>query len=139
MARGLPYPLPERRAGARYRQLVERVRDADSADDLALSAAVARYYFKLLAYKDEYEVARLYSAPEFRQQLEAQFEGDYKLQFLLAPAWLAKRDTVTGEPRKRELGPWMLNVFGVLAKFRFLRGTPLTRSAMATTAASNAS
>ncbi len=109
----------------RYRQLVERVRDADTADDLALSKAVARYYFKLLAYKDEYEVARLYSEPEFRQQLEAQFEGDYKLQFHLAPAWLAKRDAVTGEPRKRELGPWMLNVFGVLAKFRFLRGTPL--------------
>jgi len=109
----------------RYRQLVERVRDADTADDLALSKAVARYYFKLLAYKDEYEVARLYSEPEFRQQLEAQFEGDYKLQFHLAPAWLAKRDAVTGEPRKRELGPWMLNVFGVLAKLRFLRGTPL--------------
>jgi hypothetical protein len=101
------------------------VRDADSADDLALSKAVARYYFKLLAYKDEYEVARLYSEPEFRQQLQAQFEGDYKLQFHLAPAWLAKRDAVTGEPRKRELGPWVLNLFGVLAKFRFLRGTPL--------------
>jgi indolepyruvate ferredoxin oxidoreductase len=109
----------------RYRQLVERVRDADTADDLALSKAVARYYFKLLAYKDEYEVARLYSEPEFRQQLEAQFEGDYKLQFHLAPAWLAKRDPVTGEPRKRQFGPWMLDVFGVLAKLRFLRGTPL--------------
>uniref|UniRef100_UPI0028A59ABD DUF6537 domain-containing protein n=1 Tax=Stutzerimonas balearica TaxID=74829 RepID=UPI0028A59ABD len=109
----------------RYRQLVERVREADTADDLALSKAVARYYFKLLAYKDEYEVARLYSEPEFRRQLEAQFEGDYKLQFHLAPAWLAKRDAVTGEPRKREFGPWMLNAFGVLAKLRFLRGTPL--------------
>src|SRR5690606_648080 len=65
----------------RYRRLVERVREADTADDLALSKAAARYYFKLLAYKDEYEVARLYSEPEFRQQLEAQFEGDYRLQF----------------------------------------------------------
>jgi indolepyruvate ferredoxin oxidoreductase len=109
----------------RYRALVERVREVDTADDLALSKAVARYYFKLLAYKDEYEVARLYSEPEFRQQLEAQFEGDYKLQFHLAPAWLAKRDSATGEPRKRELGPWVLNAFGVLAKLRFLRGTPL--------------
>src|SRR5690606_27716057 len=108
----------------RYQALVERVRRADGADQ-ALSRAVARYYFKLLAYKDEYEVARLYSEPAFRQRLEAQFEGDYRLQFHLAPAWLAKRDRVTGEPRKREFGPWMLDVFGVLAKFRFLRGTPL--------------
>ncbi len=109
----------------RYRSMVERVRAVDTADDLALSKAVARYYFKLLAYKDEYEVARLYSEPEFRQQLEAQFEGDYKLQFHLAPAWLAKRDSTTGEPRKRELGPWVLNAFNVLAKLKFLRGTPL--------------
>jgi len=109
----------------RYRSMVECVRAVDTADDLALSKAVARYYFKLLAYKDEYEVARLYSEPEFRQQLEAQFEGDYKLQFHLAPAWLAKRDSTTGEPRKRELGPWVLNAFGVLAKLKFLRGTPL--------------
>ncbi|MFL9811784.1 indolepyruvate ferredoxin oxidoreductase family protein [Stutzerimonas sp. VN223-3] len=109
----------------RYRAMVERVRAVDTADDLALSKAVARYYFKLLAYKDEYEVARLYSEPEFREQLEAQFEGDYKLQFHLAPAWLAKRDSATGEPRKRELGPWVLNAFGVLAKLKFLRGTPL--------------
>ena len=109
----------------RYRNKVEQVRARDTADDLALSKAVARYYFKLLAYKDEYEVARLYSEPEFRQQLEAQFEGDYKLQFHLAPAWLAKRDSTTGEPRKRELGPWVLNAFNVLAKLKFLRGTPL--------------
>lgn len=109
----------------RYRAVVERVRAVDTADDLALSKAVARYYFKLLAYKDEYEVARLYSEPEFRQQLEAQFEGDYTLQFHLAPAWLAKRDSTTGEPRKRELGPWVLSAFGVLAKLKFLRGTPL--------------
>ncbi|MBU1461193.1 MAG: indolepyruvate ferredoxin oxidoreductase family protein, partial [Gammaproteobacteria bacterium] len=109
----------------RYRAKVKQVRALDTADDLALSKAVARYYFKLLAYKDEYEVARLYSEPEFRQQLEAQFEGDYKLQFHLAPAWLAKRDSTTGEPRKRELGPWVLNAFNVLAKLKFLRGTPL--------------
>jgi len=109
----------------RYREKVEQVRALDTADDLALSKAVARYYFKLLAYKDEYEVARLYSEPEFRQQLEAQFEGDYKLQFHLAPAWLAKRDSTTGEPRKRELGPWVLDAFSVLAKLKFLRATPL--------------
>ena len=112
----------------RYHALVDETRAAENhiaPGAQELTRAVAESFFKLLAYKDEYEVARLYSEPEFRQQLEAQFEGDYRLQFHLAPAWLTKRDPVTGEPRKRELGPWMLNVFGVLAKFRFLRGTPL--------------
>ncbi|WP_421683768.1 indolepyruvate ferredoxin oxidoreductase family protein [Stutzerimonas urumqiensis] len=113
------------RYARRYQALIERVRQADREPDQALTEAVARYYFKLLAYKDEYEVARLYSEPAFRQRLASQFEGDYRLQFHLAPAWLAKRDPVTGEPRKREFGPWMLNAFEVLAKFRFLRGTPL--------------
>ncbi|TXI35546.1 MAG: indolepyruvate ferredoxin oxidoreductase family protein, partial [Aquipseudomonas alcaligenes] len=67
----------------RYLELVTRVRQADNGADQALSRAVARYYFKLLAYKDEYEVARLYSEPAFRQALEAQFEGDYRLHFHL--------------------------------------------------------
>ena len=109
----------------RYRALVERVRLADTSADQALSRAVARYYFKLLAYKDEYEVARLYSDGSFIQQLQAQFQGDYRLQFHLAPSWLSKRDAVTGEPRKRQFGPWMLKAFGLLAKFKFLRGTAL--------------
>ena len=109
----------------RYRALVERVRQADSSADLALSRAVARYYFKLLAYKDEYEVARLYSEPAFREQLEAQFAGDYRLQFHLAPSWLAKPDPRTGAPLKRTFGPWMLKAFAVLARFRFLRGSAL--------------
>ncbi|MDP3816518.1 indolepyruvate ferredoxin oxidoreductase family protein [Pseudomonas sp.] len=109
----------------RYRALVERVRQADTSADQALSRAVARYYFKLLAYKDEYEVARLYSDGNFIQQLEAQFQGDYRLEFHLAPSWLSKRDAVTGEPRKRQFGPWMLKAFGLLAKFKFLRGMPL--------------
>ncbi|MDG1582857.1 indolepyruvate ferredoxin oxidoreductase family protein [Pseudomonas sp. GOM6] len=107
----------------RYLQLVERVRQADSSADQALSRAVARYYFKLLAYKDEYEVARLYSDPSFRQQLEAQFEGDYRLHFHLAPSWLAKPDARTGAPIKREFGPWVLKAFGMLARFKFLRGS----------------
>ncbi|WP_275544669.1 MULTISPECIES: indolepyruvate ferredoxin oxidoreductase family protein [unclassified Pseudomonas] len=109
----------------RYRELVERVRKADTDAEQRLSKAVARYYFKLLAYKDEYEVARLYSDATFRKQLEAQFEGDYQLQFHLAPSWLSKPDAVTGEPRKRSFGPWMLKAFGVLARFKFLRGSAL--------------
>lgn len=109
----------------RYRVLVERVRQADSDAGQALSKAVARYYFKLLAYKDEYEVARLYSEATFRKRLEEQFEGDYQLQFHLAPSWLSKPDAVTGEPRKRSFGPWMLKAFALLARFKFLRGTAL--------------
>ncbi|MBD9414809.1 indolepyruvate ferredoxin oxidoreductase family protein [Pseudomonas sp. PDM16] len=109
----------------RYLDLVTRVRQADSGADQALSRAVARYYFKLLAYKDEYEVARLYSEPAFRQRLEAQFEGDFRLQFHLAPSWLAKPDSRTGAPIKRTFGPWMLKAFAVLARFKFLRGSLL--------------
>lgn len=109
----------------RYREWVERVRKVDTDAEQRLSKAVARYYFKLLAYKDEYEVARLYSDATFRKQLEAQFEGDYRLQFHLAPSWLSKPDAATGEPRKRSFGPWMLKAFGMLARLRFLRGTPL--------------
>ncbi len=109
----------------RYRELVERVRKADTDAEQRLSKAVARYYFKLLAYKDEYEVARLYSDATFRTQLEAQFEGDHRLQFHLAPSWLSKPDAVTGQPRKRSFGPWMLKAFGVLARFKFLRGSVL--------------
>lgn len=109
----------------RYSDLVARVRLVDSSAGQELTEAVARYYFKVLAYKDEYEVARLYSADDFRKQLEAQFSGDYRLQFHLAPSWLAKRDPATGQPRKRSFGPWMLKAFGLLAKFRFLRGSAL--------------
>ncbi len=109
----------------RYRALVERVQGVDRGPQQALTAAVARYYFKLLAYKDEYEVARLYSDETFRRQLEAQFEGDYRLQFHLAPSWLSRPDPRTGEPRKREFGPWMLGAFRVLARFKFLRGSVL--------------
>lgn len=109
----------------RYRELVEHVRKADTDAQQRLSKAVARYYFKLLAYKDEYEVARLYSDATFRKQLEAQFEGDYQLQFHVAPSWLSKPDAVTGQPRKRSFGPWMLKAFGVLARFKFLRGSVL--------------
>ncbi|TBV07909.1 indolepyruvate ferredoxin oxidoreductase family protein [Phytopseudomonas dryadis] len=116
----------------RYRRLVERVRARDQDPQMALSKAVARYYFKLLAYKDEYEVARLYSDGRFVSQLQAQFQGDYRLQFHLAPSWLSGRDPASGEPRKRSFGPWMLKAFRVLAAFRFVRGTlfdPFARSA----------
>jgi indolepyruvate ferredoxin oxidoreductase len=112
----------------RYRDFVERVRQAESALDvghLVLTEAVARYYFKLLAYKDEYEVARLYTNGDFLKQVEATFEGDYALQLHLAPPLWSKRNPGTGEPVKQTYGPWMLKTMGVLAKFKFLRGTAL--------------
>ena len=111
---------------SRYRALVERVREAERAlgSGDALTGAVARHAYKLMAYKDEYEVARLYTDGAFRERLGAAFEGDLRLTFHLAPPLLARRDPVTGEPRKRAFGPWMWRVFGVVAKMRFLRGTP---------------
>ena len=117
---------------ARYRALVARVaqREAEVLPGAtALAESVARYLFKLMAYKDEYEVARLYSDGAFRRQLAASFEPNgkdgrpLKLEFHLAPPLLARRDPQTGLPRKMRFGPWMLTAFGWLAKLKRLRGT----------------
>ena len=87
----------------------------------ALAEAVARYAFKLMAYKDEYEVARLYTSGEFQRRLQQQFEGDYTLHFHLAPPLLAKKDE-QGRLLKGEYGPWVFTAFKWLAKLKFLRG-----------------
>ena len=111
----------------RYRGLVGRVRNAEGGrvpGNERLAEAVARYLFKLMAYKDEYEVARLYTDGSFAKQIAASFDGDLKLEFHLAPPLLAKHDPVTGRPRKMNFGPWMMRAFDVLARFKFLRGTP---------------
>jgi len=114
------------RYAERYRQIVERVRAAEAAlRSTALTDAVARGYFKLLAIKDEYEVARLHSDPTFRQQLAERFEGDYRLRFHLAPPLLARPDPLTGRIRKRSYGPWMMLVFRCLSRLKGLRGTRL--------------
>ena len=110
----------------KYRELVEKVKQAEASRTKGLTGlaeAAARYYFKLLAYKDEYEVARLYADPAFMQKIQSQFEGDYKLHFHLAPPLLAKRDPVTGELRKAEYGTWVFTAFKLLSKLRGLRGT----------------
>ena len=108
-----------------YTELVERVRTAEhnATGTTRLAEAVARFYFKLMAYKDEYEVARLYTDGEFLKRVAAQFEGDWKLKFHLAPPLTAKRDA-EGHLKKRAYGPGMLKVFGILARLRGLRGTP---------------
>jgi indolepyruvate ferredoxin oxidoreductase len=111
----------------RYRALVRRVQDAEANKAHGrggLAEAVARSYAKLLAYKDEYEVARLYTRTDFRSELEAAFEGDYRIRIHLAPPLLAKRDPATGRLRKRAYGPWMLRAFALLARLKRLRGTP---------------
>jgi len=108
----------------RYAELVARTRREEQARArglTGLSEAVARYYFKLMAYKDEYEVARLYTDPAFMEKIRTQFEGDYQLRFHLAPPLLARRNE-KGELIKKEYGPWMFAAFKVLAKLRFLRG-----------------
>jgi indolepyruvate ferredoxin oxidoreductase len=113
---------------ARYRALVDKVVSAENratSGKSGLATAVVKAAYKLMAYKDEYEVARLYSAPEFLQKLEEQFEGDYTLEFNLAPPIIAPRDKTTGLPTKIQIGPWILKAFGLLAKFKFLRGTRL--------------
>ncbi len=110
----------------RYLRLVERTRAAEQVrvpGSTALTAAVARYAFKLMAYKDEYEVARLYTSGEFRRRLAQQFDGDYKVHFHLAPPLLAKKDS-KGHLVKREFGPWVFTAFRLLATLRGLRGTP---------------
>jgi len=117
------------RYAKRYRDAVERivVAEAEKAPgQSALSEAVARYLFKLMAYKDEYEVARLYTDTGFIERVKGQFApGDLRFEFHLAPPLLAKHDPSSGEPKKMTFGPWMLSAFRVLAKFKVLRGTPL--------------
>jgi indolepyruvate ferredoxin oxidoreductase len=111
---------------ARYKALVDDVQKAEQAavpGATSLSKAVARYYFKLMAYKDEYEVARLHTDPAFMEKLKAEFEGDFKLAFNLAPPIMAKPDPVSGEPTKRRFGPWVVSLFRVLRAMKGLRGT----------------
>ncbi|MBV9288460.1 MAG: indolepyruvate ferredoxin oxidoreductase family protein [Hyphomicrobiales bacterium] len=110
---------------ARYRALVERVRAAEAKVGLgeALTTAVARSYHKLLAAKDEWEVARLFASPEFAQALAHEFEGNYKLHFHLGAWPFARLDPKTGIIGKGEAGPWAMTAFRILARLRFLRGT----------------
>ena len=112
----------------RYSRLVEKASAAEQKNTPGQSGfadTVARYAYKLMAYKDEYEVARLYSSPEFKADLEEAFDGPYRLRFHLAPPLLTPRDPETGLATKRSFGAWMLPVLKILAKLRFLRGSVL--------------
>ena len=109
-----------------YQAFVEKVKAAEAklGTSTKLSEAVARYLFKLMAYKDEYEVARLHTDKAFTDKIANMFEGDYKLVHHLAPPLTAKKNA-KGELVKQPFGPWMRSAFGVLAKMKGLRGTAL--------------
>jgi indolepyruvate ferredoxin oxidoreductase len=113
----------------RYHRQVLEVRaleDKVVPGSTALTDAVARSLFKLMAYKDEYEVARLYTNGHFERQVATAFEGEnLTYEFHLAPPLFARKDPVTGVPRKMSFGPWMMRAFRALAPLRVLRGTPL--------------
>ena len=117
---------------ARYRALVDRARAAERAlglpggespEAMPLTASVAKNFYRLMSYKDEYEVARLYTTGDFERAVREQFEGEVRMRFHLAPPLLSRRNE-KGELIKRSWGPWVLGVFRVLARLRGLRGTP---------------
>jgi indolepyruvate ferredoxin oxidoreductase len=110
-----------------YQAYVQKVRAVDESvggKKLALTEAVARYLFKLMAYKDEYEVARLHTDAGFHAKINAMFEGDFKLNYHLAPPGMAKKNA-KGELQKKQFGPAMLTGFKLLARLKGLRGTAL--------------
>ena len=112
----------------RYREQVERIRRVERGirgDSTELTEAVARQYFKLLAYKDEYEVARLFAQTGFLSETREKFDGSARLTFHLSPPLIARTDPATGRPRKYAVGAWILPLFRLLAHLRWLRGTPL--------------
>ena len=112
----------------RYRERVDVVRRRETRacpDHEELTRAVAQNYFKLLAYKDEYEVARLYTDGTFAERLNAQFEGDFRVELQLAPPLFSRIDPLTGRPRKHSYGPWIFRFLKILSRMKRLRGTRL--------------
>ncbi len=112
----------------RFRRLVDRVAQAEDAvapGHAELARIVAERYFRLLAVKDEYEVARLFLEPKFRTSLDAQFEPGYRIEYQMAPPVISRIDEVSGRPVKRAFGAWITPLFHLLRAMRRLRGTPL--------------
>ncbi|XWN29427.1 MAG: indolepyruvate ferredoxin oxidoreductase family protein [Devosia sp.] len=119
---------------ARFTEAIASLREADVArgdGSLKLTRAAVESLYKAMAYKDEYEVARLYTAPEYKKTLLETFEDPRRVKLMLAPPLLSRTDPATGRPKKRAFGPWIFPVLGVLARLKGLRGTwadPFTRS-----------
>jgi len=116
------------RYAERYRAIVDSIRatehDRIPGSEL-LTPAVARSLFKLMSYKDEYEVARLHTQTGLQKKLRREFEGDFTIKYHLAPPLLPGRKDARGRPLKRQFGPWIEPAFRVLARLKFLRATPL--------------
>ena len=113
---------------ARYRALVEATAQAEKArlkGSTALTETVAESFFKLMSYKDEYEVARLYTNGDFQKKLARQFDGDYTVSLHMAPPLLARRHPQTGRLQKQTFGPWMMTALRFVARFKHLRGGAL--------------
>ena len=106
-----------------FRDKIDIIRAVDTDPDQRLTKAAARYLYKMMAIKDEYEVARLYTDGTFAKALSAQFDGDYRLSFHLAPPLFSRPDPVTGRPKKARYGGWVMPVMSVLARLKGLRGT----------------
>lgn len=112
----------------KYTDLVKRTQKLEERvmpESSRLSQTVARGYYKLLAYKDEYEVARQFTQSDFLKRLDEQFEGEYSVNFHMAPPLFAQKDKETGQLKKRQYGQWMIKAMRVLARMRFLRGSVL--------------
>ncbi|TGD71334.1 indolepyruvate ferredoxin oxidoreductase family protein [Mangrovimicrobium sediminis] len=112
-----------------YTDFVAGIRQQVAAKQLdggeAFVRQVALSLGRLMSYKDYYEVARLYTDPKFTRRIREQFSGDFEMHFSVAPPFISGTDPATGRPKKRQFGPWMMGAFGILAKFKFLRGTAL--------------
>ncbi|MBN0985951.1 indolepyruvate ferredoxin oxidoreductase family protein [Amphritea pacifica] len=112
----------------RYRSLVKQIAEAEQSlagNSTALTEQVATQLFRLMAYKDEYEVARLYTETDFLQEVDQTFTGDYRIKFNMAPPLLARKRDSQGRPKKMQFGPWIMKGLRLLAQMRRLRGTPL--------------
>ena len=109
-----------------YKNWVHKVREIEAekcSGSTRLACAVAINLYKVMAYKDEYEVSRMMTDTRFKDEIENQFEGDYQLHFHMAPPLISSVDKTTGRPIKKEMGAWMMSAFKVLKNFKFLRGT----------------
>ncbi len=110
----------------RFRAAIDRLRETENRivpGNTGLSRAAAATLSRVMSYKDEYEVARLYSTPEWRSMIDTEFENVQGMKLLLAPPLLSRVDPQTGRPRKMAFGPWIFPALRILARFRFLRGT----------------
>tara|TARA_B100000953_G_C17974820_1_gene407232 strand:- start:253 stop:1131 length:879 start_codon:yes stop_codon:yes gene_type:complete len=108
-----------------YRYLVDfaKISEEKIGNGNKFSTAVLNNYFKLMSYKDEYEISRLYSDIEFIDKVKNKFDGNYKINFYLSPPIFYKKDKVTGNPLKIKFGQWFINIFKIISKLKFLRGT----------------